>query len=102
VNAPDLPAGWFGKQWACTAGSRAALGTLLLFIDADTWHASDLLPRAVNALRQRSADMFSVAGHQEMHSFWERIIQPVVFGMLSIRYGGTEYVSRSRRPENVI
>jgi chlorobactene glucosyltransferase len=102
IPAPDLPAGWFGKQWACATGARAATGALLLFIDADTRHAPDLIPRAVNALRRRDADLLTVAGHQEMHSFWERIVQPQFFALMSLRYGGTEHVSTTRRPADVI
>jgi chlorobactene glucosyltransferase len=102
IDAPALPDGWFGKQWACASGARVANGELLLFTDADTQHAPDLMPRAVNALRARDVDLLTVAGHQEMRSFWERIIQPQVFGLLSIRYGGTEQVSSTRNPVNVI
>lgn len=102
VSAPDLPPGWFGKQWACTAGAREASGLLLCFTDADTTHAADLLPRAANALSARSADLLTVAGRQEMRSFWERIIQPQVFALLSMRYGGTEHVSRAKRPNDAI
>ncbi|HXT18655.1 MAG TPA: glycosyltransferase family 2 protein [Gemmatimonadaceae bacterium] len=102
IEAPPLPAGWFGKQWACASGAGAARGDLLLFTDADTAHAPDLLPRAVNALHARDVDLLSVAGHQEMHSFWERVIQPQMFGLLSLRYGGGEDVSRTRHPENAI
>jgi chlorobactene glucosyltransferase len=102
VNAPDLPADWFGKQWACAAGASEARGELLLFTDADTRHAADLLPRAVNALEARNADLFTIAGHQEMHSFWERVIQPQMFALLSMRYGGTEHVTGAKRAEDVI
>jgi chlorobactene glucosyltransferase len=102
IQAPELPEGWFGKQWACTSGARVATGELLLFTDADTWHAPDLLARAVNTLRARNADLVTIAGHQEMHSFWERIIQPQMFGMLALRYGGTEEVSNTRSPANAI
>lgn len=102
VSNPPLPNGWFGKQWACATGVGAAHGELLLFTDADTEHASDLLPRAVNALVRDDAGLLTVAGHQETHGFWERLLQPQVFWMLLVRYGGTESVSRARRAEDVI
>lgn len=102
IQAPALAVGWFGKQWACATGAREARGELLLFTDADTRHAPDLLPRAVNALGRERADLVTLAGHQEMHSFWERVIQPQLFVLLSIRYGGTEHVSRAKRASDVI
>lgn len=102
VTNPPLPNGWFGKQWACATGVGVARGELLLFTDADTEHAPDLLPRAVNALVRDDAGLLSVVGHQETHSFWERLLQPQVFWMLLARYGGTESVSNARRAEDVI
>ena len=102
IGAPELPTGWFGKQWACATGVNAARGELLLFTDADTRHWPDLLSRAVNALRARDVGLLSLAGDQEMHSFWERLIQPQMFALLSIRYGGTEHVSNARRAVDVI
>ena len=102
IESPALPNGWFGKQWACSAGAAAAAGALLLFTDADTAHAPDLLPRAVNRLRRENDDLLSVVGRQEMHTFWERLLQPQVFWMLVTRYGGTDNVSSARRAEDVI
>lgn len=93
-NSP-LPDGWFGKQWACTTGAEASRGEILLFTDADTHHAPDLVARSVNAMLRTGADMFSVAGRQEMGGFWEKIIQPQMFSILSMRYGGTESVNNS-------
>lgn len=102
IHAPPLPSGWFGKQWACASGAREARGELLVFTDADTKHEPELLSRAVNAMRSERADLVTLAGHQEMHSFWERVIQPHLFVLLSIRYGGTEHVSHAKRPVDVI
>lgn len=102
LESPPLPPGWFGKQWACATGARVASGDVLLFADADTEQAPDLLPRAVNAMRALGADLMSVGGWQELGSFWERLLQPQVFALLMIRYGGTEGVNRARRPEDVI
>ena len=102
VPNPSLPDGWFGKQWACASGVADTRGELLLFTDADTEHAPDLLSRAVNALLRDDVALLTVAGHQETHGFWERLLQPQVFWMLLVRYGGTESVSHARHAEDVI
>ena len=96
VTPPPLPGDWFGKQWACSTGAAASSGTIIGFLDADTWQTPDLVPRVVRAIESRRADLLSVAGAQELGSFWERIIQPQLFSILLSRYGGTESVSRSR------
>lgn len=98
IDAPPLPAGWFGKQWACHSGAALANGTLLCFVDADTTHGTELLARSVNAMRLRGAALFTVAGHQEMGSFWEKVIQPFMFVILLGRYGGLETMSQSTDP----
>lgn len=102
IEARPLPAGWFGKQWACAEGAAASASELVCFTDADTQHAPDLMARSVHALVDSNADMLSVAARQEMHTFWERTIQPLVFFMLFARYGGTEVVNRTQTPTNKI
>ncbi|MGI8546422.1 MAG: glycosyltransferase [Gemmatimonadaceae bacterium] len=95
LTNPDLPPDWFGKQWACCNGAQAATGDILIFVDADTRIAPDLITRSVNGMLRTAADLYSVIGRQEMHTFWERMIQPQIFNMLGTRYGGTELVNRS-------
>jgi hypothetical protein len=102
IVPPPLPDGWFGKSWACAQGAGHARGDFLCFIDADTTLAPDLIVRLVNARRSRNADLISVGGRQELGSFWERVLQPQVFMMLLIRFGGTERVNASRRPSDKI
>lgn len=98
IDAPPLPGGWFGKQWACHNGAAAARGSLFCFTDADTAHGPQLLARSVTALEQRGASLFTIAGRQEMVSFWEKVVQPVVFSILLSRYGGLETMSESTDP----
>ncbi|MEO5579271.1 MAG: glycosyltransferase family 2 protein [Gemmatimonadaceae bacterium] len=102
IGNASPPDGWFGKQWACTTGARAATGSILCFADADTTHSPDLLTRSVNAIIRRNADLFSVMGRQELGSFWERMIQPQVFGIMAVRYGGTESITQSPRTSDKI
>jgi chlorobactene glucosyltransferase len=102
LDCPPLPDGWFGKQWACHTGARAAHGDVLLFADADTTHAPDLVGRLVNELRGRGGGLLSIVGRQELGTFWERVVQPHVLAVILARYGGTERVSRARRATSKI
>jgi chlorobactene glucosyltransferase len=96
VRGAELPVGWFGKQWAMVQGYRAAQGELLLFMDADTRQHPELIPRAVRALQVERVDLLSVLSHQEMISFWERLVQPHVFFALAARVGDLRRVNRTR------
>lgn len=89
VSGKPLPAGWFGKPWACWQGAREATGDLLLFTDADTEHGPRLLARSVEEIRAGGADAVTVVGRQVMGSFWERLLQPWFFALLAIRYPRT-------------
>lgn len=102
LATPPLPAGWMGKQWACHTGAAQATGAVLCFADADTAHTPDLLPRTLNAMQARGSALLSVAGFQELGSFWERVVQPQVFAVIAARYGGGDRVSRARRPVDKI
>jgi len=86
LDGRPLPDGWMGKNWACHQGAEAATGELFLFTDADTWHAPDLLDRAVAALEEDQADCVTLAGRQLMETFWERLVQPHVFTAMLARY----------------
>ncbi|WP_411280410.1 glycosyltransferase family 2 protein, partial [Gemmatimonas sp.] len=102
VGAPELPADWFGKQWACQSGAAHATGSLLLFTDADTRHAPDLVGRMVRMRERRGAELLSVAGHQAMGTVWERAVQPAVFTLILTRYGGAEAMERATHPRDVV
>lgn len=102
VDAPPLPDGWFGKQWACATGATCATGSTLLFTDADTRHAPDLIGRMMAAKSARQIALLSVAGTQEMVTVWERAVQPVVFLLILSRYGSTEQIERARSPRAVV
>jgi chlorobactene glucosyltransferase len=102
VTSPPLPEGWFGKQWACATGAKIARGSVLQFTDADTVHGADLVTRSMNAMRRNRAQLFSVAGRQELGGFWEKVIQPQIFTILSMRYGGTESVTKATSVSNKI
>lgn len=82
LRGEALPDGWHGKTWACFQLSRMAKGELLLFTDADTIHKSDALRRSVGSLMDSGSDMLSIMPHQELGSFWEKLLVPLIHVIL--------------------
>jgi len=85
-DAP-LPEGWLGKAWACQRGSAHHLESdeppnWLLFVDADV----TLHPRAISAslghAHRNELAMVSGLGRLVMETFWEKVLQPVVAGLI--------------------
>jgi len=101
VRGDRLPQGWYGKPWACFQGYRASKGEILLFTDADTRHAPELLARAVGALLREEAGMVTVAPLQRCVTFWERVVMPQIWFLLALRYH-PDAVNRARRERDVI
>lgn len=100
VRGGELPAGWYGKPWACRQGADVARGALLCFTDADTQHEPALLGHAVGALRA-GAELITVAPKQICTTFWERVIMPHFWFVLGLRYQPTR-VNSSTRTRDVI
>ena len=101
VEGEEVPAGWYGKPWACWQGYKAATGDVLIFTDADTRHEPDLLGRTVAALQDQKADLLTVFPEQTLGSFWERSVMPHMLFMLSMRYQAG-FMNRTRNPMHVV
>lgn len=82
LDGSPLPPGWHGKAWACNKLGKVSSGELLLFTDADTVHAPDSISRSVTAMQESGADMLSLTLRQEMNSFWEKLIVPLIYFIL--------------------
>ncbi|RME08074.1 MAG: glycosyltransferase, partial [Anaerolineae bacterium] len=81
-----LPAGWAGKPHALQQGARLARGEWLCFVDADTFAHPDLLSSVYLAAREHHADLFTILTDQELGSFWEKVVLPLVFIGLSFGF----------------
>lgn len=73
-----LPSDWLGKNWACHQLAQVARGELLIFTDADTRHHPHALRDAVAALVAEQADFLSAIPRQQVVTWAERLIVPVI------------------------
>lgn len=86
IRAAPLPTGWSGKCNAAWTGAQAAKGKWLLFTDADTRHEPNSIAAGVQEAQDTGAALLSYSPKQEVHSFAERALMPVIFAELAATY----------------
>ena len=86
VSARPKPEGWMGKNWACMEGYKKATGELLLFTDADTTHAKNVISLAVAHLISFNLDALSVIPKMLTFDFWTKITLPMISTFLHTRF----------------
>jgi len=82
VRGKPLPTGWCGKNWACAQLARAATRPLLLFVDADVRLKPDAAGSIANWLRESGAQLASGIPRQELGTFSERLLIPLIHFVL--------------------
>jgi len=83
IQGEALPSGWLGKPFALHQAVEKARGGILIFTDADPVFQPHALTSAVHAMTTRNLDMLTLMPGTEFGSFWERAVQPVVFGFIA-------------------
>jgi chlorobactene glucosyltransferase len=86
VSARPKPDGWMGKNWACMEGYGKATGELLLFTDADTTHAENVITLAVSHLNSFGLDALSAIPKMLTFDFWTNITLPMISTFLHTRF----------------
>jgi glycosyltransferase involved in cell wall biosynthesis len=81
-TAPPLPEGWCGKQHACWTLAGLASHETISFLDADVRLAPTALLRMHGFLKSSDAALVSGFPRQEMGTFLERLIIPLINWLL--------------------
>jgi chlorobactene glucosyltransferase len=86
ISGADLPPGWAGKPHALYQAAKVARGEWLCFIDADTFAVPEALAAVYAKAQETRADLFTIMTAQEIKTFWEQVILPLVFTALSVGF----------------
>jgi len=86
ISARPKPDGWMGKNWACMEGYQKATGELLLFTDADTKHAKNVISLAVSHLLTFNLDALTAMPKLVPLDFWTKITLPMISTFLHTRF----------------
>jgi chlorobactene glucosyltransferase len=83
LQGEDLPKDWLGKPFALNQAFKISRGEYLLFTDADPVFERHALNTAINTMRERELDVLTLMPQAKFGSFWERAVQPVIFGFIA-------------------
>ena len=97
VFARPKPDGWMGKNWACMEGYKKATGELLLFTDADTKHAENVISLAVSHLNSFNLDALSSIPKMLTFDFWTNITLPMISTFLHTRFSALNVNNPSKK-----
>jgi chlorobactene glucosyltransferase len=97
-RAPPLPEGWTGKSHACwiAAWPAAVESDWLCFVDADIEACPGLVQAAISQAVSQDIDFLSLAPHQRLVSFAERLIMPCGLYLLAF----SQNLSDVNRPQS--
>lgn len=86
VEGQPLPEGWIGKGWALYQGHQKATGKWIMLLDADVrlepWAVDQLVARA----ERQNIDFLNPYPYFVNVSFWEKVMQPLLWGIVRIRF----------------
>ena len=82
LDGEELPTGWLGKPFALHQAFQKAKGEILLFTDADPVFEPNALRTAISTMQERKLDALTLMPRAEFGSFWERAVQPTIFGFI--------------------
>jgi chlorobactene glucosyltransferase len=86
IHGSDLPSGWAGKPHALTQAAASARGAWLCFVDADTFPAPEALAACYAKAAETKADLFTIMTFQELGTFWEKVLMPLVLTAMSVGF----------------
>ena len=83
VAGAQLAPGWLGKPYALHQAYQMSRGQYLLFTDADLVYQPYALKTAMQTMICRELDLLTLMPAAIFDSFWERAVQPVIFGFIA-------------------
>ena len=97
LRGESLPDGWLGKNFACAQLAAAASNPLLLFVDADVRLAPTATAELTHALRACDAGLISGVPRQEVRTFSEQLLIPLIHFVL-LGFLPLDRMRRSKHP----
>ncbi len=101
LTGKPLPKGWAGKPFACYQLAKKANGSWLLFVDADTIHAPDMLRSMISLAIECKLSLLSGFPRQLATSLPQRVAIPVLYFII-LSWFPLWWLERCKKPSLAI
>lgn len=86
IDGEPLCEGWIGKGWALYQGHRRADGEWIVLLDADVRLEPWAIDQVVAKAERDNIDFLNPYPYFVNISFWEKLMQPLLWGIVRIRF----------------
>ncbi|MFW6126014.1 MAG: glycosyltransferase, partial [Chloroflexota bacterium] len=97
IRGEALPGGWAGKPFACQQLAKVARGSWLLFVDADTVHAPNMLRDVLAMALKLKPALLSGFPRQLTASLPQKVVIPVIYFII-MGWMPLWWVQRCKKP----
>jgi chlorobactene glucosyltransferase len=98
IRGEPLPEDWAGKPFACYQLAKKARGSWLLFVDADTTHASHMLRSVLTLALKLKTSLLSGFPRQLANSLPQKVAIPVLYFVI-MSWVPLWWLHRSKQPK---
>ncbi|MGA9048888.1 MAG: glycosyltransferase [Dehalococcoidia bacterium] len=97
LHGKPLPEGWAGKPFACYQLAQQAKGSWILFVDADTMHASYMLRSVMKVAVDQKVSLLSGLPRQMTAGLPQKIVMPFMYSLV-LSWFPLWFLNRTRKP----
>jgi len=85
VRGSECPPTWMGKNFALHQGFEHARGEWLLFLDADTQVAPQVVTQTVSEAREHGTGLLTLIPGNVFRCFWDRVVNTLIFQLAAFQ-----------------
>lgn len=98
LRGEPLPAGWLGKNWACSQLAAQATGEILIFCDADVRTGPGCVAATVGMMQSEKWDALTALPRQLLGTWSEKAVIPILLFMPVLGFLPISWIPRYPHP----
>ncbi|MEO6098063.1 MAG: glycosyltransferase [Fibrobacteria bacterium] len=98
LHGEPLPAGWLGKNWACSQLAAQATGEILIFCDADVRAGPRSVAATVGMMQSEKWDALTAMPRQLLGTWSEKAVIPILLFMPVLGFLPISFIPRYPHP----